>query len=100
MRTEEGEVSNDLPMAKYRLTVTVTGNTLEEVEEELGYQVRGGFLRDSDYYKRDEWTVYGGTSARVMECVNPDMTPERYRAELSEWWESRKAERRETRRVK
>ena len=82
------------PRAKYRLTVTITGNTLEEVEEELGYQARGGFLLDSDYYKRDEWTVYGGTSTRVMECVNPDMTPERYQAELDEWWESRKAERR------
>ena len=33
------------------------------------------------------------TSTRVMECVNPDMTPERYRAELDTWWESRKAER-------
>ena len=82
------------PRAKYRLTVTVTGNTLEEVEEELGYQVRGGFLLDSDCYRRDEWTVYGGTSTRVMKCVNPGMTPERYQAELSEWWDARKAERR------
>ena len=77
------------PRAKYRLTVTITGNTLEEVEEELGYQVRGGFLLDSDYYKRDEWTVYGGTSTRVMECVDPDMTPERYQSELDEWWRAR-----------
>ena len=82
------------PKAKYRLTVTITGNTFEEVEEELRYQAHGGFLLDSDHYRRDEWTVYGGTSTRVMECVNPDMTPERYRAELDKWWESRKAERR------
>ena len=82
------------PKAKYRLTVTITGNTLEEVEEELSYQARGGFLLDSDCYRRDEWTVYGGTSTRVMKCVNPGMTPERYQAELSEWWDARKAERR------
>ena len=81
------------PKAKYRLTVTITGNTFEEVEEELRYQAHGGFLLDSDYYKNDEWTFYSGTSTRAMECVNPDMTPERYRAELDKRWESRKAER-------
>ena len=87
-------MSNDPPRAKYRLTVTITGNTFEEVEEELRYQAHGGFLLDSDHYRRHEWEVIGGTVTRVMEHINPDMTPERYSAELDEWWEARKAERR------
>ena len=81
----------DPPIARYRLTLTITGNTLDEVETELLVQTRGGLLLDSDYYKRDAWTVHGGRVTSRMEHANPEMTPERYKAELDEWWRARKA---------
>lgn len=78
------------PTARYRLTLTIEGNTLDEVEREIVIQTRGGFLLDSDGYKRDEWNVIGGRAQRVMEHRNPDMTPERYDAELDAWSEARR----------
>lgn len=81
------------PKARYELTLTITGNTLDEIERELTFQAHGGFLIDSDYGKRDEWTVYGGTKTSRMEHVNPEMTPERYAVELDAWFEARKAAR-------
>lgn len=84
------------PKARYKLTLAITGNTLDEIERELLSQTRGGFLLDSDYYNRDEWTSYSGRVTSRMEHVNPDMTPERYEAELHEWAETRKAERNAT----
>lgn len=83
------------PIARYRLTVTITGNTLDEVEDELVTLTRGGFLLDSGYGKRDEWNSTSGRATRVMEHRNPEMTPERYRAELDAWWESTKTARAE-----
>ena len=81
------------PIARYRLTLTIKGNTLDEIETELIVQTRGGFLLDSDYGKRDSWNSTDGTTTSVMEHLNPDMTPERYAAELDAWWKARKAER-------
>ncbi len=81
------------PIARYRLTLTIKGNTLDEIETELIVQTRGGFLLDSDYGKRDSWNSTDGTTTSVMEHLNPDMTPERYSAELDAWWTARKAER-------
>ena len=78
------------PVARYELTLTITGNTLDEVERELLIQTRGGFLMNSDYGKRNEWRVYGGRCTSRMEEVNPDMTPERYEAELKAWSEARR----------
>ena len=83
----------DPPIARYRLTLTIKGNTLDEIETELIVQTRGGFLLDSDYGKRDSWNSTDGTTTSVMEHLNPDMTPERYSAELDAWWTARKAER-------
>lgn len=83
------------PTPRYRLTLTITGNTLDEIERELVMQTRGGFLMDSDYYKRDSWKVIGGRVTSVMEHTNPDMTPDRYDAELQAWWAARKAERKQ-----
>ena len=83
------------PVPRYKLTLTITGNTLDEIEHELLVQTRGGFLLDSDYYRRDEWQVVGGRVTSRMEHVNPEMTPERYEAELDEWFAARKAARRE-----
>ncbi|HEY9250566.1 MAG TPA: hypothetical protein VIO38_15610 [Rariglobus sp.] len=84
------------PTARYQFTLTVTGNTLDEVMDEILSQTNGGFLLDSDGYKRDSWHVIGGRSTRVMEHVDPDMTPERYDAELGAWFTDRKAQRKET----
>jgi hypothetical protein len=81
------------PVARYRLTLTIKGNTLDEIEDALIVQTRGGFLLDSDYGKRDSWNSTDGTTTSVMEHLNPDMTPERYAAELHAWWTARKAER-------
>ena len=81
------------PIARYRLTLTIKGNTLDEIETELIVQTRGGFLLDSDYGKRDSWNSTDGTTTSVMEHRNPDMTPERYAAELDAWWKAHKAER-------
>ena len=82
------------PTPRYRLTLTITGNTLEEVERELVVQVNGGFLMNSHYYQRDEWHVGGGLITSRMEHLNPTQTPENYARELGEWWEARKAARR------
>lgn len=83
------------PAAKYRLTVEISANSHDEIERELDYYVRGGYLLDSDYHKRDTFAVVGGKGIRRLECANPDMTPERYEAELSAWWEHRKVQRKE-----
>ena len=83
------------PVPRYRLTLTITGNTLDEIEHELLVQTRGGFMLDSDYYRRSMWQVIGGRATSHMEHVNPEMTPERYEAELDEWFAARKAARRE-----
>ena len=74
------------PVPRYRLTLTITGNTLDEIERELVVQTRGGFLLDSGYMRRDFWEIVTGRYISVMEHVNPEMTPERYDAELDAWW--------------
>ena len=79
------------PVAKYELTLTITGNSHDEILAEIERQARGGMLLDSDCERRDEWHVIGGNTERVMRHTNPDMTPERYDRELAEWFDSRKA---------
>lgn len=78
------------PVPKYTYTVTLTGNSHEEIEGELLSLTRGGYLLDSDYHKRDEFKVYGGRKTTELKHTNPEMTPERYDHELDEWWEKRK----------
>ena len=84
----------DPPIARYRLTVEITGNSHDEIERELHYLTNGGYLQDSDGYKRDTFHVLGGRITTKLEHVNPEMTPERYDEELSEWWKQRRAARR------
>lgn len=84
------------PVPRYRLTLTITGNTLDEIERELVVQTRGGFLLDSGHMTRDFWEIVTGRYISVMEHVNPEMTPERYDAELDAWWAGRKTERKGT----
>ncbi|OZE10222.1 hypothetical protein CH249_14165 [Rhodococcus sp. 05-2255-3B1] len=63
----------------------VYGNSHEEIENELSYLLHGGYLLDSQYYKRDEFTVFGGRRTAKLEHTNPDQTPEAYREQLREW---------------
>lgn len=77
----------DPPVAKYRYTLVITGNSHEEIERELLMQTRGGYLLDSGYCTRDEFKVYGGTTTRTLEHPNPEMTAERYKDALDEWVE-------------
>ena len=77
------------PTPRYRYTLIVEGNTHDEIEHELLVCTRGGYLLDSDYYQRDEWHVVGGHTDSRMEHVAPDMTPERYGAELEAWFAAR-----------
>lgn len=90
-------MTHERPSRRYRLTLTITGNTLDEIERELVVQTRGGFLLDSGHMTRDFWEIVTGRYISVMEHVNPEMTPERYDAELDAWWAGRKAGRREAR---
>lgn len=80
----------DPPVAKYRYTLVIDGNSHEEIEHELLVATRGGYLLDSQYYARDEFTVYGGRKTSTLEHRNPEMTPERYPAELEAWSTRRK----------
>lgn len=73
------------PVTKYKLTVQVYGNSHEEIESELGYLLHGGYLLNSDYYKRDEFTVFGGRRTAKLEHTNPDQTAEAYREQLRTW---------------
>lgn len=81
------------PIARYKYTLTITGNSHDEIERELLVMTRGGYLLDSEYHARDAFEVFGGTSTRTLEHANPDMTPEAYREALDAWWQQRKAER-------
>jgi putative lipoic acid-binding regulatory protein len=65
------------PVTKYELTVKIRGNTHDEIEDELLTLVRGGYLLDSDYGKRDAWNSTGGRCTSVMVHTNPEQTPRR-----------------------
>lgn len=84
------------PVTKYRLTVTIRGNTHEEIVDELLSMTRGGYLLASDHYTRDAFDSTGGRDRMVLEHTNPSQTPEHYRRELDEWVTCRRDERRAT----
>lgn len=81
------------PVTKYKYTLVIRGNSHAEIQDELLSQVRGGYILDSDYEKRDTFDTYGGRDHATLEHTNPDMTPDRYEQELREWSEARKAKR-------
>lgn len=83
------------PVPRYKLELTITGNTLDEIQGELEIMVNGEFDYDSDQGRLHEWNVIGGTTTRRMRHTNPDMTPERYAAELREWFDARRAARKD-----
>lgn len=82
------------PVAKYRLTVEIRGNSHEELEGELLGLTRGGYLLASDYHQLDAFESIGGRDTIKLEHTNPDMTPERYREELDAWFQARRAAKR------
>lgn len=82
------------PVTKYKLTVTIRGNSHDEIVDELLTMTRGGYLLASDYYKRDAFDSTGGRDRMVLEHTNPDMTAEQYAADLTAWSEARKEYRR------
>lgn len=75
------------PVAKYRYTLTVTGNTIDEIAEILEHSANELWVQVNG---RDEFEIWGGTYERRLEHANPEMTPERYRDELMAWWDARK----------
>lgn len=81
------------PTHKYRLQLTVYGNSHEEVHRELMAQADSGYLMDSGHESRDAWHITSRRSTRTMTHMNPDMTPERYARELVAWWSGRRAAR-------
>lgn len=83
------------PATKYRLTVEISGNSHDEIEQELGYLARGGYLLNSDHHERDEFHVVGGRLTATLRHTNPEQTPEGYKRELDEWFTARKAVRAE-----
>ena len=87
---ETTHVNSGPPTAKYELSITLHGNSHEEIERELLSMTRGGYLLDSDHHRRDEFHVVGGRGTRVLKHANPEMTPDRYDAELDAWWRARK----------
>ena len=91
--TQSAENGTPAPVPKYRLTLVIEGNSHDEVEGELLSMTRGGYLLDTDYYKRDSCHVVDGRRTVTLEHQNPDMTPERYDAELSEWFDGRRKSR-------
>lgn len=83
------------PVPRYKLEVTITGNTLDEIQSELDMMATSGFLMDHQNGARHEWECWGGTTTRKMNHTNPDMTPERYSAELREWFDALRAARKD-----
>jgi hypothetical protein len=81
------------PLAKYKFSLTITGNSHEEIEREMLFTLNGGYTLDSDYYKRDDFHVIGGRQTAILEHINPDMTAKRYESELKEWSAERRATR-------
>lgn len=77
------------PVAKYRYTLTITGNSHEEIADRL-HGVEINHWQDVTGYnpggvQRDAFDITDGTATRVLEHTNPDQTPERYHAELMAW---------------
>lgn len=85
------------PVAKYRYTLVITGNTHAEIADrlhsvELNHWLDVTALTDGERRERDEFEIHGSSrETRTLEHTNPDMTPERYDAELAAWWAARKA---------
>lgn len=79
------------PTAKYRYTLQISGNTLDDVEHELWIAVNDW---SQDTRNRDEFAIQGGTYTRTLIVADPDQTPDKYAADLEAWMNTRKEARR------
>lgn len=78
------------PTAKYRYTLQITGNTLDEIEREL-------LMRSNEFgyetARRDEFAMVGGTYTQTLVVADGTQTPEKYATDLEAWMDARKAQR-------
>lgn len=90
-----GATASRPPIPRYRLTLTIEGNSFDEIDDELSLLANGSTDEDSLFtgFRRHEWDIYGPRVHRHMEHRNPDMTPEKYDDELIAWAESKRKER-------
>ena len=79
------------PTAKYRYTLQVTGNTLDDIEHEL--QIASNEFA-YDTATRDEFAIQGGTATQTLIVADPDQTPDKYLTDLEAWMQRRRDERR------
>ena len=88
-------MTSEPPVARYRLTLTIDGNSFDEIDNELYLLAGGSTCRDSLFLglERHEWEIYEPRVKKRMEHRNPDMTPEKYDTELKAWAESKRKER-------
>ena len=87
-------MTGEPPAARYRLTLTIDGNSFDEIDGELRILANGSTHEDSLFtgQVRHEWDIYSPRVMRHMEHRNPDMTPEKYDDELRAWANSRRKE--------
>ena len=94
MSEEIAETVVKLPVPKYKLTIVIEGNSLDEVADEL-HSVYNGFWLDvrspADDDERDSFLIVSGRSQRTMLHANPEQTPEKYADDLKAWADARKA---------
>ena len=92
---EGGSTAGNPPVARYRLTLTIDGNSFDEIDDVLRVLANGSTHEDSLFtgQVRHEWDIYSPRVRRHMEHRNPDMTPEKYDDELIAWAESKRKER-------
>lgn len=88
------------PVAKYRYTLTITGNSHEEIADRL-HGVEVNHWQDVTSFSaanepRDEFDITDGTATRRLEHTNPEMTPERYHDELMAWGSRERTARRKS----
>jgi hypothetical protein len=75
------------PVAKYRLDIEVTGNTLEEVFHELHVAVNDA---EFESLRTDTIDRISGRHTLTLAKPNPEMTPDRYADELETWVDRRR----------
>lgn len=78
------------PVARYRLELVITGNTMDELVNELHVQTNDfDFETFGGRTTRDQ---FGGRHQLIVTETNAEMTPERYTEELLAWSDARRRE--------
>lgn len=85
-------MSSKPPMSRYKLTLEITGNTMDEVLRELAVQSNDADHElGGDIHRHNAEWISGRSTLSLVER-NPGMTPEKYAAELDAWRESRRGD--------